>query len=303
MNDFDLRSKLAELSRRVRELHERVKGNEQATKQALIVPFFTLLGYDVTNPQECLAEHKLDFGRGRSTKPIDWVFSVDGKFAFFVEAKESGKKIGFYTEQLADYFAKEPSVKLGILTNGIQWRFFTDSKHTNIMDREAFIKWDVLSEQEPPIELLTILHKSRFSPELVRRLVHTHNLLLAELNRHLEPSNEFIKLVTANIEDRKQTEAVIESWKPLIANAIVEWARRRLLQVDLSGKPVAAPIAAVTAPLLSANRYTETTTINTNDEFIFTCERCGKQFNAYISMVGRTSKCSGCGSQITIYRP
>ncbi|WP_438021698.1 hypothetical protein [Sorangium sp. So ce233] len=31
-----------------------------------------------------------------------------------------------FDEQLADYFAKAPEAKLGILTNGIQWRFFAD---------------------------------------------------------------------------------------------------------------------------------------------------------------------------------
>src|SRR5688572_21952582 len=34
--------------KRVQAVHDRVKGNEQATKQSLIGPLFTLLGYDLT---------------------------------------------------------------------------------------------------------------------------------------------------------------------------------------------------------------------------------------------------------------
>jgi len=34
--------------------------------------------------------------------------------------------VASYDEQLADYFAKAPEARLGILTNGVQWRFFTD---------------------------------------------------------------------------------------------------------------------------------------------------------------------------------
>ncbi len=42
----------------------------------------------------------------------------------FVEAKEVGKKLPGYDEQLGDYFAKSTDVKLGILTNGVQWAVF-----------------------------------------------------------------------------------------------------------------------------------------------------------------------------------
>ena len=61
--------------KRVKELAEHVRGNEQATKQSLIGPLFTILGYDLTDPRECVPEYKVDFGRdAKSTKPIDWAF-------------------------------------------------------------------------------------------------------------------------------------------------------------------------------------------------------------------------------------
>src|SRR3954447_12932216 len=110
--------------KRVRELADHVRGNEQATKQSLIGPLLTILGYDLTDPRECVPEFRADFGKERSVKPIDWAFFQGGRPVFFVEAKEVGKKLPGYDEQLGDYFAKETDVKLGILTNGVQWRFF-----------------------------------------------------------------------------------------------------------------------------------------------------------------------------------
>src|SRR4051794_33510017 len=103
--------------KRVKELADHVKGNEQATKQSLIGPLLTTLGYDLTDPRECIPEYRVDFGLGRSVKPIDWAFLQNGKPIFFVEAKEVGKKLPGYDEQLADYFAKAPEAKVGILTN------------------------------------------------------------------------------------------------------------------------------------------------------------------------------------------
>ena len=64
-----------------------------------------------------------------------------------VEAKDAAQQLGGYDEQLGDCFAKDPDVKLGILTNGVAWRFFTDIVHANVMDREPFVTWDVLNDE------------------------------------------------------------------------------------------------------------------------------------------------------------
>jgi hypothetical protein len=58
----------------------------------------------------------------------------------------------------------------------------------------------------------------------------------------LEPAPEFTKLAIANIETRNLTQAVVESWKPVVASAVDEWARQRMLT------------AALTAPQASANQ-------------------------------------------------
>lgn len=223
--------------RRVKELADHVKGNEQATKQSLIGPFLTMLGYDLTDPRECVPEYKADFGKDRSTKPIDWAFLHGGNFTFFVEAKEVGRRLAGYDEQLADYFAKDPNVKLGILTNGAQWRFFTDVEHANVMDKEPFAEWDVMSDEEPPFDVIKLLQKQQFNAELIRAYAQrkrAQNLLVGELSRLLEPSSEFTKLAVANIETRNLTQAVVDGWKPVVASAIDEWARQRMLHTVLN---------------------------------------------------------------------
>jgi hypothetical protein len=203
---------------------------------SLIGPFFTMLGYDLTDPRECIPEYKADFGKERSTKPIDWAFLHSGNFAFFVEAKEVGRKLAGFDEQLADYFAKDPNVKLGILTNGAHWRFFTDVVNSNVMDREPFATWDIFNDNQPPFDVITLLQKSQFNPELIRTYAQrqrAQSLLVSELNRLLEPAPEFTKLAIANIETRNLTQAVTESWKNIVASALNEWARQRMLTAAL----------------------------------------------------------------------
>ncbi len=232
-----MREALLAYVKRVGELAEHVKVNEQATKQSLIAPLFTLLGYDLTDPRECMPEYKVDFGKERSTKPIDWAFLQGGRPVFFVEAKEVGKKLAGYDEQLADYFAKAPEAKVGILTNGVQWRFFTDLVNENVMDKEPFIKWEVLGDEAPPFDFLTLLQKSQYNSQLIRTFAErkrAQNLLVNELARLLEPAPEFTKLAIANIETRNLTATVVESWKPIVANAINEWAKQRTLSSVLN---------------------------------------------------------------------
>ena len=258
-----MKEALANYVNRVKELAEHVRGNEQATKQSLIGPLFTLLGYDLTDPRQCIPEYRVDFGKDRSAKPIDWAFLQSGRPLFFVEAKEVGRKLTGFDEQLADYFAKAPEAKLGILTNGIQWRFFTDLANAHVMDKEPFVKWDVLSDEQPPIEFLTILQKSEYNPSLLRTFAQRtlqQNLLIGELSRLLEPSPEFTKLAVANIETRNLTAAVVESWKPVVANAINEWAKQRALSsvIASQNKPVAP--AAAAAPADDAGSKTVETT-------------------------------------------
>lgn len=235
-----MKTELEAFVQRVRDLSEHCAGNEQATKQSLIGPLFTLLGYDLTDPRECRPEYRADFGKERSVKPVDWAFLRDGKPSFFVEAKEVGRKLAGFDEQLADYFAKSPEVKLGILTNGQHWRFFTDLENANVMDREPFVRWDVLNE-EPPYDFLTLLQKSRYNPELVRTFAtrrRNQNLLVGELARLLEPSPEFTKLAVANLETRSLTQNVVDSWRPVVAGALQEWVRQRMLSNVLASQPV-----------------------------------------------------------------
>lgn len=236
--------------KRVRELAEHVRGNEQATKQSLIGPLFTLLGYDLTDPRECVPEFRADFGKDRSAKPIDWAFFQSGRPLFFVEAKEASRRLVGYDEQLADYFAKAPECKLGILTNGCQWRFFTDVVNQNVMDKEPFLRWDVFSDEKPPLEFLTILQKSQYNPQLIRTFAEqrrNQNLLLNEISRLLEPSADFVRLAVSNIDTRRLTEKIVEDWKPVLASALEEWVKQRMLSMALDFGRLTDPAPEATA--------------------------------------------------------
>ena len=97
--------------------------------------------------------------------------------------------------------------------------------------------WDVLSDEEPPIDLLTVLQKAQYNPQLIRTFAERNrnrNLLVNELAKLLEPSSELVSLAVANIEIRRMTDAVVDGWKPVLAGAIEEWAKQRTLHIILN---------------------------------------------------------------------
>jgi len=79
-------------------------------------------------------------------------FAIHPTYAFIVEAKECGKKLEPYAEQLGMYFAKA-SVNLGIYTNGVQWHFYTDLDKQHIMDKDPFLSWNILNDDGLPLDL------------------------------------------------------------------------------------------------------------------------------------------------------
>jgi len=223
--------------KRVKERHEQCRDNEAHTKQALIAPLFSLLGWDMADPSACVPEYRADFGRGeRAATPVDWAFAaVPPAFSFIVEAKECGKKLKAYAEQLGMYFAKA-SVNLGIYTNGVHWQFYTDLDKAHIMDKEPFLSWDILGDDTIPLDFLTLMQKSAFQPQLIKTFAERgrrQSLLVNELKKLLEPSADFIKLAIKEIETRALHPSVVEEWRPILVNAIQEWAKVKSLEMVL----------------------------------------------------------------------
>jgi len=110
---------------------------EEATKTALIMPFFSLLGYDVFNPNEFVPEYISDIGTKKGEK-IDYAIVKNGEPLILIEAKKAGMKLQKQQQyQLMRYFGVSKS-RIAILTNGISYQFFSDMESPNLMDDEPF---------------------------------------------------------------------------------------------------------------------------------------------------------------------
>ncbi|MEW6708274.1 MAG: type I restriction endonuclease [Candidatus Riflebacteria bacterium] len=147
-----------------------VKGKgEEATKQALIYPILEALGYNIWLPTEVCPEYEADFAikkNGQKEKVDIAVLSADIP-RIFIEIKSVDSALDGHEGQLARYFNAIPSVTLGILTNGIEWRFFTDTITQNVMDGQPFhvARFD---SADPGLEVLPKFSRAQFSAETIK---------------------------------------------------------------------------------------------------------------------------------------
>lgn len=156
---MDFKDQLKQFSERVMMLKENIL-TEEATKNAFIMPFIQLLGYDVFNPLEVIPEMDCDLVKKKGEK-LDYAIMREGEAILLIECKHWQQNLELHETQLQKYYVASKA-KFGLLTNGIIYRFYTDLEKENIMDEVPFLEINLESIREAQIEELKKFHKSYF---------------------------------------------------------------------------------------------------------------------------------------------
>jgi len=175
---------------------------EEATKTALVMPFIRTLGYDIFDPTEVVPEFIADVGIKKGEK-VDYAIKKDGRIIMLWECKHCGGDLSIrHASQLFRYFAVTDA-KIGVLTNGIIYRFFTDLEAPNKMDEKPFFEVDMLDLNDTVVAELKKLSKPAFDLD---ELMTTAGELkyTREIKKHLaelleSPSDEFVKMFASKV--------------------------------------------------------------------------------------------------------
>lgn len=214
---MDFKDKLKLLNERVLKLKDNIL-TEEATKNAFIMPFLQALGYDVFNPLEVVPEYITDIGTKKGEK-IDYAILKDNQPIIIIECKHWSQNLDIHDGQILRYFHVSKA-RFGILTNGIQYRFYTDLIAPNIMDDKPFLEFDMIDIKESLIDELKKFHKEYFDLE---RILTTANELkyTNEINQILtkefkSPSEAFVKLFVSQVYNGRATEKVLTMFTDLV---------------------------------------------------------------------------------------
>lgn len=169
---------------------------EEATKNALIMPFLGALGYDVFDPSEVVPEFTADVGTKKGEK-VDYAIKRGDEVIILIEAKKASEPLSTnHSGQLYRYFSVTKA-RIAILTNGIHYQFFSDLEEPNKMDTKPFLELNILEPKDALIEELTKLTKEFF--DLENMLSAASDLkYMREIRRAFEeqleaPDEEFVR--------------------------------------------------------------------------------------------------------------
>ena len=160
---MSFRDKLNALSQRVPATIEHL-ATEEATKNALVMPFIAALGYDVFNPLEVIPEFTADVGTKKGEK-VDYAVKQGDNIVLLFEAKKAGEPLSTdHASQLFRYFSVTKA-RIAVLTNGVKYCFFSDLDEPNKMDQAPFLEIDLLNLKENLVSRLEGLTREAFDLE------------------------------------------------------------------------------------------------------------------------------------------
>lgn len=224
-----LKSDIKLVGKRVAELSENIT-NEEQTKNAFIMPFFQALGYDIFNPLEFVPEFTADVGIKKGEK-VDYAIILDGVPQILIECKSITENLTKHDSQLFRYFGTTKS-KFGILTNGREYKFFTNLDEPNRMDTTPFLTVDITDIKENQFIEIIKFHKENFDIDNIvssaSELKYLNNLKTFLTENIVTPSDSFLRYLTSEIYEGRVTQNILTTFSPIIVKGFNQFITERV---------------------------------------------------------------------------
>ncbi|WP_103665403.1 type I restriction endonuclease [Gracilimonas amylolytica] len=227
---MDLIDQLKSIANNIERQKDKVL-TEEATKNAFVMPFIKSLGYDVFNPDEVVPEFTADVGIKKGEK-VDYAIFIDGKPAILFECKKFDTNLSEKApSQLYRYYSVSEA-KLGIVTDGRFYHFYSDLEESNKMDDKPYMELDLLNIDEHLIPQLKKISKGTFdldaTLETAVELKYT-KAIKREIAKLLEePTKEFVKFFTSLVYDGRFTSNTEEQFTPIVKKAFNQFIREKI---------------------------------------------------------------------------
>lgn len=246
---------------------------EEATKNAMVMPFIQALGYNVFDPLEVTPELVADVGTKKGEK-VDYAILRGGRPIILFECKKAGGDLSInHAGQLFRYF-HVTEARFGVLTNGLLYRFFTDLEQPNKMDEKPFFEFNILDFKERDVEELKKFAKAAFDVDTIlttaNELKYTRAIQakLAELVS--SPSEDFVRLLSADLLGTKRfTPAVRDQFTVISRRAFEQFIHERInerLKGAMSPESVTFPDKAPVAAQDEPTEATEPVIVTSSEE-------------------------------------
>ena len=227
---MDLIDRMREISNQAPRQLEYIK-TEEATKNAFIMPFIQALGYNVFDPTEVVPEYTADVGTKKGEK-VDYAIMQNGNPIILIEAKSATSDLSEnHASQLFRYFSVTEA-RIGILTNGLQYRFHSDLEKSNHMDEKPFLIIDMLNFDPRPVAQLKKFTKSAFDVDRIlssaNELKYKREIRLLLEIEYTQPSEDFVKHFARPVYSGSLRANVVEEFTEIVKQAFREFLNDKI---------------------------------------------------------------------------
>lgn len=227
---MELEARLNDLAAVARN-HRDVLLTEEAAKTALVMPFLQALGYDVFNPAEVVPEFTCDVGTKKGEK-VDYAICSGEQVRMLIECKPASSSLDTnHASQFFRYFSVT-NARFAILTNGIVFKFFSDTDDQNKMDEKPFFTFQLDMIKKTDVRTLSSFTKSDFDIDKIvaeAGNMKMQRLVANELSREFEnPSDEFVRIIAGHIHEGRLTSSIKENFKNLIVASMNSLIREKV---------------------------------------------------------------------------
>ena len=219
-----------EFENQIQKLADRIVKNkdsvttEEATKTSFILPLLNILGFDIFDPNIVIPEFTADIGKKKGEK-VDYAIVINDKPIILIEAKTHTEKLDRHKSQLERYFTVTDS-KFAILTNGIEYLFYSDLAKPNIMDEKPFLSINMLEIKSRDIKELEKFKFENFDVENILNMAGVQKYVSAIKdifkNEVKNPSDDFVKLFASQIISKPLRQNVINEFQMYVKQALNE---------------------------------------------------------------------------------
>lgn len=220
---MEFENSIKKLSEKIENTRNKVS-TEEATKTSYILPLLHSLGYDIFDPTVVIPEFTADIGKKKGEK-VDYAIVVEERPVILIEAKSHTESLDRHKTQLERYFTVTDS-KFGILTNGIDYQFYSDLKKPNVMDETPFLSINLLDIKKRDIKELEKFKAENFNIENILNMAGTQKFVKGIKNIFREestnPSDEFIKFFASKLIDKPIRQNIIEEFQGYVKQAFSE---------------------------------------------------------------------------------
>ena len=207
-----------------------VTNDETQTRSNLINPLFDILGYDQYN--DYTHEFSADI-EGRKLRKVDMAITLGKKNPIvLIECKKATTKLTHQNfRQLDEYCFRTPSAKIGILTNGIVYQFFTKTQ-TNALEVNPFFTFNLQEHSGGDIEMLALFQRQLIDTKIITEKAREiyffdkfddalyESLKMPNNIKELTAGNKsFLEIIFRNMGGKRFTDTALEQIHPLV-NAI-----------------------------------------------------------------------------------